>query len=175
MEAASSKTALRKSLQKARLALTLEARRQKSSDIAARLLQEADWVHNTRVHCFEPIMRLGEVDLVDFVVALQTDRTDMRVYTSRKIAGGWVVVSADTDQPEPDVKFDVIIVPMLGFDGKLQRVGYGGGYYDRFLANQSQAQKIGVCFEAGKVAQIPAETHDVPLDKIITEAHTYTR
>jgi 5,10-methenyltetrahydrofolate synthetase len=170
------KQELRKSLQQARLAMAPETRRQAATDIAERLLQAVNWPEIRSVHCFEPIMRLGEVDLVDFVVALQTDREDIEVHTSRKFGDEWKVVSADTDRlAEPVPQFDVIIVPMLGFDpATLQRVGYGGGYYDKFLAAQPQARKIGVCYEAGKVGQIPAEPHDVPLDLIITEAHSYT-
>lgn len=169
------KSQLRKSLRQTRLALTPEARQQKATEIAERLLQAVDWPEINKVHCFEPIMRLGEVDLVDFVVALHTDREDIEVYTSRKINGEWRVVLADTDETVDTVpEFDVVIVPMLGFDTSLQRVGYGGGYYDRFLAGQHGARKIGVCYEAGKVEQIPIEPHDIPLDMIITESHTYT-
>lgn len=172
----STKPQLRDSLQKARLALSADDRAKKSTTIAERLLQEIDWEKNPLVHCFEPIMRLGEVDLVDFVTALQTDESDVYVYTSRKIGGEWRVVSADTDKEPPAVpQFDIIIVPMLGFDPKtLHRVGYGGGYYDKFLAGQSKARKIGVCFDVGKVGQIPVEKHDIPLDIVITESHTYT-
>ena len=169
------KSQLRKTLQQARLALLPEDRAQKSTDIAERLLQAVEWPRIGTVHCFEPIMRLGEVDLVDFVVALQTDREDIQVYTSRKLEDEWRVVSADTDQlADPVPQFDVIIVPMLGFDASLQRVGYGGGYYDKFLAGQPSAKKIGVCYEAGRVEQIPAEPHDIPLDMVITESHTHT-
>ncbi len=168
------KSQLRKTLQQARLALAPKARQQKSTDIAERLLQAVEWPRIRTVHCFEPIMRLGEVDLVDFVVALQTDREDIQVYTSRKLDGEWQVVSADTDmQPSEVPQFDVIIVPMLGFDTSLQRVGYGGGYYDTFLAGQPAAKKIGVCYEVGKTEHIPAESHDIPLNMIITESHTY--
>lgn len=171
----STKPRLRKSLQKARLDLAPEERAKKATSIAERLLQEIDWPSNLKVHCFEPIMRLGEVDLVDFVTALQTDKADVQVYTSRKIDGEWKVVSADTDkQPSEVPEFDVIIVPMLGFDASLHRVGYGGGYYDRFLADQQKAKKIGVCYELGKVGRIPAEPQDIKLDMIFTESHTYT-
>ena len=171
----STKFGLRKSLQQARLSLSAEERAKKSTEIASRLLEELDWSVTPLVHCFEPIMRLGEVDLVDFVTALQTDREDIEVYTSRKIDGEWLVVSADTDkQPSAVPQFDVIIVPMLGFDSSLHRIGYGGGYYDRFLASQPQAKKIGVCYEVGRVEKIPAEKHDIPLDMIITEHQTYT-
>lgn len=169
------KPELRKSLQQARLAMPADDRRLLANHIAERLLQAIDWPQVRTVHCFEPIMRLGEVDLVDFVVALQTDREDIAVYTSRKYGDKWEVASADTDMfAQPVPAFDVIIVPMLGFDEKRHRIGYGGGYYDMFLASQPRAKKIGVCYEAGRVEQIPAESHDVALDMIITESHTYT-
>lgn len=170
----STKPQLRKTLQEARMQLGEEARAAKSAAIAANLLQAINWPASRLVHCFEPIMHLGEVDLVDFVTALQTDESDVHVHTSRKIDGSWQVVSADTDKlVVPVPKFDVIIVPMLGFDKDLHRIGYGGGYYDRFLADQPQARKIGVCYEIGKLAALPHEAHDIPLDLIITEDHTY--
>jgi 5-formyltetrahydrofolate cyclo-ligase len=169
----SAKAQLRKSLQEVRMALSAEDRRHKSNAIAASLLQEVYWSKVGTVHCFEPIMHLGEVDLVDFVTALQTDKADVKVYTSRKIDGEWRVVSADTDETVPPLKFDVIIVPMLGFDGQLHRVGYGGGYYDKFLADQPKARKIGVCYEVCKVEQIPVEPHDIRLDMIVTDQSVY--
>jgi 5-formyltetrahydrofolate cyclo-ligase len=171
------KPQLRKSLQRTRLRLSPEQRAAKSTAIAERLLQEVYWPKNPLVHCFEPIMRLGEVDLVDFVTALQADTEDIKIYTSRKIDGEWRVVLAETDTVVEEVpKFDVVIVPMLGFDpATLQRVGYGGGYYDRFLANQPQAKKIGVCYEAGRTDGLPDEPHDIPLGMIITENRTYGR
>jgi 5-formyltetrahydrofolate cyclo-ligase len=170
----STKSELREALARARQALPPGDRQAKSAAIARSLLQVIDWSRTGSVHCFEPIMRLGEVDLTDFVVTLQTDREDIRIYTSRKLEGIWQIVSVDTDKPVVVPKFDVIIVPMLGFDASLQRVGYGGGYYDRFLANQPAAQKIGVCYEIGRVEQIPAEAHDMPLDMVVTEDQVYT-
>lgn len=168
------KAQLRKSLQEVRMALSAEDRRHKSNAIAASLLQEVYWSKVRSVHCFEPIMHLGEVDLVDFVTALQTDKADIQIYTSRKIDGEWLVVSTDTDKPVDPPEFDVIIVPMLGFDEQLHRVGYGGGYYDKFLADQPKARKIGVCYEACKVGQVPAEPHDIRLDMIVTEDRIHT-
>lgn len=63
----------------------------------------------------------------------------------------------------------MIIVPMLGFDGALHRLGYGGGYYDRLLARQATARKIGLCYDLGRLEQLPVEPHDQPLDAVITE------
>lgn len=166
---------MRAALRKARLAMSEDDRHHRATAIAATLLQEVYWSKVARVHCFEPIMRLGEVDLVDFVTALQNDTADVKVYTSRKLDGQWKIVDTDTDEPVDMPNFDAIIVPMLGFDPKtLHRVGWGGGYYDKLLADQPGAKKIGVCYETGKVAQIPTEPHDIPLDMIVTEERVYT-
>ncbi len=64
---------------------------------------------------------------------------------------------------------DVVIVPLLAFDGKLHRIGYGHGYYDRFL-EKNPAFKIGLAFNSQRVEEIPTEEFDVPLDMIITES-----
>lgn len=64
---------------------------------------------------------------------------------------------------------DVILVPGLVFDLDGHRIGYGGGYYDRFLVNQSKATKIGVCFEEQIEMEIPHEEHDQKVDIVISD------
>ncbi len=64
--------------------------------------------------------------------------------------------------------FDCIIVPMLGADLKGNRVGYGRGFYDRFLEKTSGV-KIGIVYDACLVDELESEAHDIPLDLIITE------
>ncbi len=170
----STKQQIREGLQKARFALDEEARRQKAKAITDKLFEAIDWYQVRTLHCFEPIMRLGEVDLTDFIAALQAGQRDIHVFTSRKLHGGWQVVSADTDEPAAVPELDVVIVPMLGFDGRLHRIGYGGGYYDKFLAGLPRARKIGVCYEIGHLKQyLPVEHHDVRMDMIVTEDHIY--
>ena len=65
-------------------------------------------------------------------------------------------------------KGDLIIVPALccSLDG--QRLGYGGGYYDRFLAD-TDALKVCLCREKLLTASLPWENHDIPVDIIVTE------
>jgi len=80
--------------------------------------------------------------------------------------------------PEPSNKYpelqpDIIIIPMLGFDDSLHRLGYGGGYYDRILQNFT-GKKIGVAYLAQRLAPIPHEKNDIALDKIITESEVYS-
>lgn len=67
-------------------------------------------------------------------------------------------------------KLDLVIVPGLVFDQKGHRIGYGYGYYDRFLKKLNKdVIKIGVACEFQIVEDIPEESHDVPMDLIITE------
>lgn len=68
--------------------------------------------------------------------------------------------------------FDVIIVPMVAFDSTCHRMGYGRGYYDRYLVN-TKALRIGVAFECQKTNALIIESFDQPLDYILTEDHIY--
>lgn len=68
---------------------------------------------------------------------------------------------------------EVLIVPLLAFDRAGQRLGYGGGFYDRTLAGlraQGPRLAIGLAFAAQEVASVPCEATDAPLDLIVTEA-----
>ena len=68
---------------------------------------------------------------------------------------------------------DVIIVPGLSFDREKNRLGYGGGYYDRYLKN-TNAFKIGICFEEQIYDGIlPTEKTDIKMDLIITDKNIY--
>lgn len=162
----STKPELRKLLKSRRLSMNEGERAQKSQSIREKLEEILNDSGVTSLHCYDPIRSLGEVDVSGL-------KGDYDMYVPREIDGEWAVVPAAGNREVPG-QFDAIIVPMLGFDENLQRLGYGGGYYDKFLATQPSAKKIGVCFEAGKLDRIPYEPHDVALDIIITEERVYT-
>jgi len=63
----------------------------------------------------------------------------------------------------------VVFIPALAFDGEGYRLGYGGGYYDRFLSRFSGV-KVGVAFDACVAERLPRESHDIKADYIITES-----
>lgn len=63
---------------------------------------------------------------------------------------------------------DVIIVPLLGFDNNKNRLGHGGGYYDRYLSDY-KGLKIGVGFSIQKLQIIETTKNDIPMDIIISE------
>ena len=65
---------------------------------------------------------------------------------------------------------EVVIVPGAVFDRRGYRLGYGGGYYDRFLALEApQALRIGLAFDLQIVDHLPDAVHDVPMDIVVTE------
>ncbi len=65
-----------------------------------------------------------------------------------------------------------LLIPMVGFDAQGYRLGYGGGYFDRLLANPAwqQVLKIGIAFDVALVPKIPIDPWDLPLHKIFTES-----
>lgn len=83
-------------------------------------------------------------------------------------------------QPDPaaarwlpaKARIDLVVVPGLAFDRRGHRIGRGGGYYDRFLA-QVQTVKIGLCYDELVLDYIPGEPHDVPVDMVVAETATY--
>ena len=63
---------------------------------------------------------------------------------------------------------DIIVVPGLAFDAAGHRLGRGRGYYDRFFTLHSLLfTTIGVCFDFQKVAEVPVDEYDIPVDEVI--------
>ena len=87
--------------------------------------------------------------------------------------GRWSVMEpANGTEITPDA-LDLILVPMVAGDAAKQRIGYGKGFYDRFL-EQTQAVKAGLLFECTRFSgYFPSESHDHPLDVLITEQARY--
>jgi 5-formyltetrahydrofolate cyclo-ligase len=77
--------------------------------------------------------------------------------------------------PEPTTKNivypDVLLVPLVAFDKNLNRLGYGGGYYDRLIAKLSKKKKImkiGLALTVQKIDKVPINKYDQKLDYIVT-------
>ena len=85
-------------------------------------------------------------------------------------------------EPKPDLSriidisdLDVVIVPGVAYDNNCYRLGYGGGFYDRFLENlKPDSKTIGIAFDLQIFDEVPKEPHDAQLDFIITESKIIT-
>lgn len=64
----------------------------------------------------------------------------------------------------------LIVMPGLAFDKQGNRLGYGGGYYDKFLSsNKIDNKKIALAYDFQVLDKVPSEKHDIKIDSIITE------
>ncbi|MBQ8884863.1 MAG: 5-formyltetrahydrofolate cyclo-ligase [Clostridia bacterium] len=64
---------------------------------------------------------------------------------------------------------DVVVLPLLAIDKKGNRLGYGGGYYDRFLAEHPEALPVAWCYDFQLTESVPSEPWDIPARLIITD------
>jgi 5-formyltetrahydrofolate cyclo-ligase len=69
----------------------------------------------------------------------------------------------------PQIVPDVVLVPMLAFDREGNRLGYGGGFYDRTLAALPDVRAVGIAYAGQEMDSIPREPHDRALREILTE------
>lgn len=80
-------------------------------------------------------------------------------------SGRKVVLPEDEPAPDPAV-IDLIVVPGLAFTIAGDRLGQGGGWYDRFLV-EVDCPTVGVCFSEQLVGDVPTESHDIGVDRVI--------
>lgn len=76
----------------------------------------------------------------------------------------------------PQATPDLVLLPMNGFDRDGFRLGYGSGFFDRTLAAlERRPVVIGICFELGRVDTIRPQSHDIPMNYVVTEAGAWRR
>ena len=153
-----------------------------SAQIVARLRALPEVATAATVHLFWPLP--GEIDLRPLARSLRAaGRTVVlpAVAGPRALAhrvfdgdGGLVDGPWGLREPAPDARacdprdLDVVLVPGLAFGRDGSRLGYGGGFYDTFLA-ETPALRVGVCLQSALVATVPALPHDARLDAVVTE------
>jgi 5-formyltetrahydrofolate cyclo-ligase len=185
------KAELRQSLKLQRRGIREETATEVSHAIIKGRLHAMDWEHTTSLHTYVPITARKEIDtwpLLEYVwrhhpqvttavpVVQNDEMRSIRVHRDTR----WQENTLGIPEPQNGIPlamnylFDVVIVPVLGFDRRGHRLGYGKGHYDRFLRSQPGALTIGLAYATAEIADmIPAEPHDVPLNVVITEQTTY--
>ncbi len=164
-------------------------RLKKSRDIADRLIhlkpfQEAMSVHiylSVREEVSTQYLVEAAKNLKKQIVIPVVDALNKTLFFSEYIPGEPEKLEYGpflTLQPKPQFlkkvdagEIELWVVPGIAFDENGNRLGYGGGYYDRALS-QNEKPVLGLAFETQLVAQLPAESTDVPVDMIVTEYRT---
>jgi len=180
---------LKKETLRMRDAQSLESQEQKSKRITERilqmdLLQQAETVFiyvdfRSEVKTRELIRKLqdmGKRVVVPVTLLEERDLLPVQITNiEQDLAPGYASIlepvetirAAQYVAPE---KIDIIFLPGSVFDESGGRMGYGGGFYDRFVSGKApQAQRIGLCYELQVVKRAPLQDHDERMDTIITE------
>lgn len=154
------KAELRAEMMKRVRQMTAEDRESSSDEICERVLEMAEWAQAQTAVLFIPLPS------EPVITPLKLD-CDARRVSCVNIP----------QSPKPDTALhlpetiDLILVPGLAFSKERQRLGRGGGYFDRLLGGRgAKAFKLGICFSFQIVDRIPAETDDVVMDAVVTES-----
>ena len=123
------------------------------------LRQLLDWPH-----LYPDLGRLGVGNLLLFGLTLLF------------VAFAWIAGAYGIREPDgarsteiPPAEIDLVLCPCTAFDGAGNRLGMGGGYYDRFLPRCEKAAVVSVAFEVQRAAKIPMDRYDRGVDAVITE------
>ncbi len=128
-----------------------------SREAKKQALRIVDWVDVHKVHIYTARADWHEIETKQLGAKLKEQYPSIVIETS----------AISSDAPIPTTQFDVIVVPVLGFDDLGYRIGLGRGWYDRFLSTQTKAYKVGLAYSWGRQVVIPHDAHDVALDVII--------
>lgn len=179
------KSELRKKYLEKRSRLSVAETAAMSAEIAERFFAETDLTGVSNIHTFIRIRKFNEIDTSNIYFRIWRDSPQIKTFAPRMntasgelesvpfdaktklVENRWGIREPEGDAADP-AKLDLVIVPLLCFDAHGQRVGYGKGFYDRFLARcRPGCKKIGVSYFP-PVPEISGITEtDVPLDACI--------
>ncbi len=193
----SSRTLLRQTLRQARNALTFEQQQDAADAIASRLGTFTQVSQASSLAMYLP--NDGEVDLRPFSQNSQSSASSLRLalpvlhpfckghllflhyHTNTAMQTnrfGIEEPALDCTGVIPVAELDVILMPLVGFDADGNRLGMGGGFYDRTLAQRhrwpARPALIGIAHDCQQVESLPVASWDVPLDAIVTPSQVIT-
>lgn len=173
------KAAIRKEMLEKRQALPLSLRLLMEEQIKEHVLMAIGDAKRIGIYC----STRGEVDTYGLMehwfwdkdITIATPRANgddmdfFKITSFKDLAmGSFGILEPQTEHKIEPRDLDVIIIPIVAFDDYKHRIGYGKGYYDRYLKRTS-ARKIGIAFAFQEVDEISVDAFDVDCDIVITE------
>jgi 5-formyltetrahydrofolate cyclo-ligase len=166
--------------------LAPDERRERSANLVARLLELPVWKAARRVLLFAPLAGEPNLDLLwagselagkQCAYPRVLEQGQMHLLAVRTLGDlqptRWGLREPLSEGADPVALevMDLVLVPGLAFDEQGARLGRGGGFYDRLLAAKSAATRtMGVAFAFQIEAKLPLESHDVPMEAVLTDA-----
>lgn len=188
------KSDLRKKIRAQRSELSLDEVRFATKKISEKIIQHPLFLQAKKIACY--IANDNEIELSDIInqsyqlkkeiyLPVMSDQNNMLFYeinAETKFKKNKFKIDEpiiDNQKPISPEALDLILIPLVAFDVHGNRLGRGAGYYDRALQslrNQSHQKKtylVGVAYAFQKIDCVPTESHDVPLDWVITEKNEW--
>ena len=178
------KTTLRNEVKEALATMSEVAYHNQSNAVVKKVLQESYIIEATTIGI--TISNKPEVDTIQLIEELwqlgkkvavpkcNPKTREMLFYAIESFAQ-LETVYMHLREPIPEMcefvdanEMDVILVPGVVFDKFGYRIGYGGGYYDRYVLNCSKGKLVSLLFDEQLYEQVPTDAHDCPVDIIVT-------
>ena len=172
------KQKLRKKFLELRLKLDEKTKKQKDKKILKNLISLDEFKKAKNVMIYYPFK--NEVNVLELikifkdknfffpVVNFKKKVLEIRRYNEGKFVKNKLGIFEPKGKSSKKIKLDFIVVPGIVFDEKCFRIGFGGGYYDKFLKNVD-CFACGVCYDFQIVKSLPVEKNDVKLDCVFSE------
>ena len=190
MDAHQEKEKLREELLEQRKSISEPKYYGASADIIEQLKEQQEYQQARTIHCYVSMNDRREVETRELVKEMlrigkqvivpvtnfekgALDHVVLNSYQDLETNKWGVLEPAGGEEISPQ-KFDLVIVPMVAGDEQGNRMGYGEGFYDRFLSKVN-CPKIGLIFDQNIIEGLPTEEFDIPMDKIITEKRIIQR
>ncbi len=182
------KNLIRKQMKQLRADMTRTERFEKSMQIFEQLITVPEFKRADRIYTY--VSMDNEIDtimLIDYSLSLEkrvfvprVSGRDMEFYEISDISelspGYMGIYEPDINGMEPDYsRTGFMCMPGLAFDRSYNRIGYGGGFYDRYLSVDNKLYKAALAYEAQLLESIPAQDGDVRPDMIVTEESIYRK
>lgn len=182
------KNLIRKQMKQLRADMTRTERFEKSMQIFEQLITVPEFKRADRIYTY--VSMDNEIDtimLIDYSLSLEkrvfvprVSGKDMEFYEISDISelnpGYMGIYEPDINGREPDYsRTGFMCMPGLAFDRSYNRIGYGGGFYDRYLSVDNKLYKAALAYEAQLLESIPAQDGDVRPDMIVTEENIYRK
>lgn len=186
------KSELRKIYLAKQKSLSVPTREKRSLQIAERFFQEFDLTRIKFLHCFLPIKKFNEINTGLILQKVWREFSHIKTLVPRVnfhtneienlsltaetnlVKNVWNIDEPAHDKPIESERIDLVLVPLLCFDTQGFRVGYGKGFYDKFLKNcRADCLKIGLSYFAPTAKISDANEFDVKLNAYVTPKKIY--
>ena len=98
---------------------------------------------------------------------IQKTWPEKEVYLIDEDTAQYLEFMGPEDEPVADDPTALVLMPGIAFDKEGHRIGYGGGFYDKFLAKEPNHPTVALCYDFQIVKELPTEEFDVPVDLVL--------